>query len=59
MLHLPIMTSLRHLTVEIEKLREEVKELKEKVNVTVYVLREPESDAESVESAPPAFPSVD
>jgi|TARA_B100000073_G_scaffold347977_1_gene364333 hypothetical protein len=53
------MTSLRHLTVEIEKLREEVKELKEKVNVTVYVLREPESDAESVESAPPAFPSVD
>ena len=32
------MATLRHIVAELEKMREEIKDLKEKVNVTVYIL---------------------
>ena len=44
------MATLRHIVAELEKMREEIKDLKEKVNVTVYILREPESSEEDIPS---------
>ena len=58
-----VMTALRYITAEIEKLREEVKDLKKTTNVRIYVIRMPAEDSdesgESTASAPPSFPSVD